>query len=44
VDRSLAEANAPRKAFSSKEKLAQMAEKNPVILKLKDNLDLKFDL
>lgn len=44
VDRSLAEANAPRKAFSSKEKLAQMAEKNPAILKLKDNLDLKFDL
>jgi DNA polymerase-3 subunit gamma/tau len=44
VDRSLAEANAPRKAFSSKEKLALMAEKNPAILKLKDNLDLKFDL
>ncbi|CAN5336442.1 DNA polymerase III subunit gamma/tau [soil metagenome] len=44
VDRSLAEANVPRKAFSSKEKLAQMAEKNPAILKLKDNLDLKFDL
>ncbi len=44
VDRSLAEANIPRKAFSSKEKLAQMAEKNPAILKLKDNLDLKFDL
>lgn len=44
VDRSMAEANAPRKAFSSKEKLAQMAEKNPAILKLKDNLDLKFDL
>ncbi len=44
IDKSLAESNAPRKAFSSKEKLMQMAEKNPAILKLKDNLDLKFDL
>lgn len=44
IDKTLAEANAPRKAFSSREKLTQMAEKNPAILKLKDNLDLKFDL
>lgn len=44
LDKALVEANVPRKAFSSKEKLAQMAEKNPAILKLKDNLDLKFDL
>ncbi len=44
VDKALAEASAPRKAFSSREKLIQMAEKNPAILKLKDNLDLKFDL
>lgn len=44
IDKSLAESSAPRKAFSSKEKLMQMAEKNPAILKLKDNLDLKFDL